>query len=152
MRENKRIIPGHFFPIPKELFSLGLCDSEIAIYSYLMFIEDRKTYQAVASYATIGRALKLSDNTVRKYVLQLEEKNLIYAEHTRVQTRDGRIHNGCLLYTIRPIQDAIEYYTQQQFVRLDAERAAQQARQRMEDYNRRHPQEPLCAALAEEAR
>lgn len=117
-----------------------------------MSIEDRKTYKAVASYATIGRALKLSDNTVRKYVLQLEEKNLIYTEHTRVQTRDGHVHNGCLLYTIRPVHDAVAYYTQQQFDRLDAERTAQKTRQRMAEYNRRHPQEPLCAALAEKAR
>ncbi|MBR1565981.1 MAG: helix-turn-helix domain-containing protein [Oscillospiraceae bacterium] len=145
-------MPGHFFPAPKEICSLDLCDTEIAIYSYLMSIEDRKTYRAVASYATIGRALKLSDNTVRKYVLQLEEKNLIYTEHTRVQTRDGRIHNGCMLYTIRPIRDAVEYHTGQQFVRLDAERVAQQARQRMEEYKRRHPQEPLCAAFADEVR
>lgn len=143
---------GHFFPIPKELFSLDLCDTEIAIYSYLMFIEDRKTYRAVASYATIGRALKLSENTVRKYVQRLEEKNLICTEHTKVKTSDGRIHNGCLLYTIRPVQDAVEYYARKQLDRIDAENAAQQIRQRAECYRRRHPQEPLCVSFTDEAR
>ena len=150
MKKQREILHGHFFPVPKEIFSLGLCDSEIAIYIYLMSIENRKTYQAMASYSTIGRALKLSANTVRKYVLQLEEKDFIYIEHTKVKTKDGRTHNGCLLYTIRPIQDAIEHYTYRQYSLFENEVATQKAKQRVEVYNRKHPQEPLCATFADE--
>lgn len=129
---------------------LDLCDREIAIYAYLMSIKNRKTYQARASYATIGKALKLSENTVRKYVLQLEKKELIYIEHTKVKNKDGRTKNGCLLYTIRPIQDAIEFYTHRQYSLFDTAVQGQKAMQRIEEYNRRHPQEPLCAISADE--
>ena len=35
----------NFFPLPNEIFYLGLHPSEIVIYAYLMSIEDRKTFQ-----------------------------------------------------------------------------------------------------------
>ena len=34
-----------YFPLPKEIFSLGLSAAEIAIYAYLLFCEDRLTFQ-----------------------------------------------------------------------------------------------------------
>ena len=48
-------------------------------------------------------------NTVRKYVHRLEEKRLIDTEKTTVQGRDGKVKNGVLLYTIRPIHEAVAY-------------------------------------------
>ena len=48
-------------------------------------------------------------STVKKYVESLERKGFIRTEPTKVITRDGRVHNGSLLYTIqpiRPIEDA----------------------------------------------
>ena len=33
-----------YFPLPKEIFSLGLSAAEIAIYAYLLFCEDRQTF------------------------------------------------------------------------------------------------------------
>ena len=41
-------------------------------------------------------------------------KRFISMKPTRIQTRDGRIHNGNLCYTIRPIQDAIDYFHEHQ--------------------------------------
>ena len=35
----------NFFPLPNEIFSLKLSPGALAIYSYLLFCEDRKTYQ-----------------------------------------------------------------------------------------------------------
>ena len=35
----------NYFPLPNEIFSLNLCPGEIAVYSYLLYCEDRKTYQ-----------------------------------------------------------------------------------------------------------
>ena len=32
-----------YFPLPKEIFSLGLSAAEIAIYAYLLLCEDRQT-------------------------------------------------------------------------------------------------------------
>ena len=40
----------NFFPIPNAVFDLGLHHMEISIYAYLLRIEDRRTYQCIASY------------------------------------------------------------------------------------------------------
>ena len=46
--------------------------------------------------------------------MSLEEKQLIRTELTKVKTKDGKVRNGNLLYTILPIDNAIEYYNFQQ--------------------------------------
>ncbi|MGN0476220.1 MAG: helix-turn-helix domain-containing protein [Ruminococcus sp.] len=104
---NKR-----FFPMPYEIFSLGLRMPEIALYSYLMSCENRKNYTCYPSYKTIARALNTSVNTVQKYVKALEEKELISTEHTQIFTQNGLKLNGNLLYTIKPIQTAVDYFNQ----------------------------------------
>ena len=101
---------NRFFPMPYDIFCLGLRMPEIALYSYLMSCENRKNY-------TIGQALKMSQNTVRKYVQSLEDKHLILTERTEIITKDGRKRNGALLYTIRPIAEAIDYFHSEQLWR-----------------------------------
>ena len=101
-----------YFPMPNIIFQLGLSPQEIAIYAYLMCIEDRKTYQCHPSYSSIGKSCGISVNTVRKYVESLEHRGLIHTEPTKVKTRDGRTHNGSLLYTILPIQPIVDGYYQ----------------------------------------
>ena len=54
---------------------------------------------------------------VRKYVQSLEDKHFISTEKTEVITKNGRKHNGTLLYTIRPIRDAIDYFHSEQLRR-----------------------------------
>lgn len=109
----------NYFPLPNEIYSLGLSAGAIAVYGFLMRIENRQTYQCTASYRTIGHATGMSVNTVRKYVAELEERGLIITERTTVTTRDGRILNGCLRYTILPIQQVVEGYHQQQLAELE---------------------------------
>ena len=108
---------NHYFTLPNEIFCIGLSSGEIAVYSYLLRCENRKTYQCYPSYRTIGQALKMSQNTVRKYVQSLEDKHLISTERTEVITKDGRKRNGTLLYTIRPIREAIDYFHSEQLRR-----------------------------------
>ena len=120
---SKRDPAKNFSPLPNEVFYLGLSYGAIAVYGYLMHIEDRKTFQSYAGYNTIGRAVKMSANTVRKYVLELEDKHLIRTEPTTVITRDGRKRNGTLRYHIRPIREAVDYYYEQQLRRLSQWRA-----------------------------
>lgn len=110
----KRDAIKNYFPLPNEIFCLGLSAGEIAVYAYLMYCEDRKTFQCHPSYRTIGKAVGLSRNTVKKYVSTLEERRLILTEPTAVYTKDGRKRNGSLLYTIRPIEEAKEYYYERQ--------------------------------------
>ena len=107
------------FTLPNELFSLELNSAEISIYAYLLYCEDRKTYQCYPSYASIGKSVCMSVNTVRKYVAELEERGLIVTEPTSIITRDGRKRNGTLRYTILPIQNAVNLYNQRQLRRLE---------------------------------
>lgn len=114
LRYNSMNSASHYFTLPNEIFCLGLSSGEIAVYSYLLRCENRKTYQCYPSYRTIGKALKMSQNTVSKYVQRLEDKHLISTERTEVITKDGRKRNGTLLYTIRPIREAIDYFHYEQ--------------------------------------
>ena len=107
----------NYFPLPNEIFSLGLSFGEIAVYAYLMYCEDRQTYQCYPSYKTIGDAIDMSRNTVAKYVKDLEGMQFNATETTGIYTRDGRVQNGNLRYTIRPIEDAISYLHERQGLR-----------------------------------
>ena len=100
-RWPKRDPNKHYYLVPNEVFNLGLSSHEIAVYNYLLHCEDRRTYQCHPSYRTIGKAVQLSENTVRKYVAGLEEKGLIHTEPSTITTKDGRVRNGSLIYTIR---------------------------------------------------
>lgn len=108
-RQNRNALKN-YFPLPNEIFSLGLYSGEISVYAYLMCCEDRKTFQCHPSYKTIGRALKMSRNTVRKYVKSLEEKRLITTEPSSVTLKSGKKQNGNLVYTVLPIQEAVEHF------------------------------------------
>ena len=114
-RWPKRDPNKYYYLMPNGVFNLGLSSHEIAVYNYLLRCEDRRTYQCHPSYRTIGRAVQLSENTVRKYVTSLEEKGLIRTEPSTIITKDGRVRNGSLIYNIRPIQEALEQNYQRQF-------------------------------------
>ena len=127
-----------FFPVPNMIFNLGLDGGEILVYLYLMYCEDRKTFQCYPGYKTIGSAVGMSVNTVRKYVQSLEKKRLITTEWTMVRTKSGKAHNGTLKYTIRPIQEAIDYYEEIQMKRLYAEAARRRAEEALAKYDEKH--------------
>lgn len=110
----------NYYPVPKVICQLGLSPGEIAVYSFLLFCEDRKTYQCYPSYRTIGDAVGMSRNTVCKYVRSLEEKGLIRTERTTVTLKDGRKRNGSLLYTILPWRQAVEQFNRQQLAKAEA--------------------------------
>ena len=110
---------SNYFPMPNEIFCLGLNYGEIAAYSYLMSCEDRETYTCYPSYNTIGKALKMSKKTVMKYVKSLEEKCLITTEHTTATLKSGQKQNGNLRYTILPLKEAREHFYRQQMIKLE---------------------------------
>ena len=72
-------------------------------------------------YKTTSRAIRASQNTVRKYVAALEEKGLTATQLTDIRTKDGRKRNGSLLCTIHPIKEAIDIFNARQFARADTE-------------------------------
>ena len=118
---TKRDPIRNYFPVPNEVFLLGLSPGELAVYSYLLFCEDRSTYRCWPSFKTIGKATGMSTNTVRKYVRILEDRGLITTEPTSIITKDGQKRNGNLYFIIRPIQEAVEQFYQQQMEKVSSD-------------------------------
>ena len=96
-------------------------------YSYLRRCEDRGTHQCWPSYKTIGKAVGMSENTVRKYTLRLEERGLLSTEPTEVVTATGQKRNGNLRYTLRPVQEWIAAHYDRQLEQLEMTTARQKA-------------------------
>ena len=133
MKKNwaKRDPIKNYFPVPNEIFSLGLSSDAISIYGYLLSREDRKTYECLVSYRMLSEAIGKSVTTVRKYVMELEERSLIRTERTNVVTKEGRKRNGRLLYHILPIQMAIDQFHERQLYEADLALERQRLQQRM---------------------
>lgn len=127
-----------YFPVPNEIFCLGLSSGEIAVYAYLLRCENRKTFQCYPSYKTIGNAVGMSKNTVRKHVDGLTKKRLITTEPTSVYTQKGEKRNGNLRYRIRPIGEALEQYYEQQLIRLHEETRRRIALKKLAEFDRKH--------------
>ena len=137
-RYPKRDAIRDYFPVPNGIFCLGLSSGEIAVYAYLLRCENRKTFQCYPSYKTIGNAVGMSKNTVKKYVDSLIEKQLITADPTSVITQKGEKRNGNLRYTIRPIAEALEQYYEQQLIRLHEETRHQAVLKKLAEFDRKH--------------
>ena len=128
---TKRDPIKNYFPLPNEIYDLKLSHGAIAVYSYLLRREDRKTYQCLLSYREIGESVGMCVTTVRKYVAELEERSLIRTERTSVITKDGRKQNGRLRYYILPIQMSINQYYEHQMDMADLALEQQKAKKRM---------------------
>ena len=72
---------------------------------------------------------------MRKYVAGLEEKGLIRTEPSTITTKDGCVRNGSLIYTIRPIQEAMELNYQRQFQRAERDMERAMAEKRLAELN-----------------
>ena len=71
-----------------------------------------------------------------KYIDGLVGKQLITIEPTTVITKKGQKHNGTLLYTIRPIQEAVNHYYERQLARCQAELNRQKVLKKLENFDR----------------
>ena len=120
---------GNFFPLPNVIFHIGLSAEEIATYAYLLYCEDRKTFQCFPSYSSIGKAIGKTKNSVKKYVDGLREKGLIETEPTTKTAKDGAVLNGNLLYTILPVDEAVRAYNEAQLYFANIEYERQKIRQ-----------------------
>ena len=127
----------NYFPIPNEIFGLGLSAGELAVYSYLMRCEDRRRHQCHPSYKTIGSAVHLSPNTVAKHVNGLREKRLITTENTEIVTRRGETRNGTLRYTIRPMEEALRHFYEQQMHTLETVKEQEKIRKKLAELDRK---------------
>ena len=82
--------------------------------------------------------MKMSPNTVRKYVDGLQEKQLITTEPTQVITKNGRKRDGNLRYTIRPIEEAVRYRFEKELHKVEEEQARLRRIAALEKYDRKH--------------
>jgi len=135
---------GRFFSLPNEVFLLAIPPAAFLAYAYLLYCEDRRTHQCHPSYRTIAGATGLSLNTVVKSVGDLIDKDLITVERSCWINEVGMKRNGNNIYTIRPIQEAVDHHNEQQLRRLEAEAEQQRARARLS--RPCAPQEPLSTA------
>ena len=85
--------------------------------------------------------MQLSENTGLKYVTGLEEKGLIRPEPSTIIPKDGRVRNGSLVYTIRPIQEALELNYQRQFLRAERDIERAKAEKKLAELNRQNKKE-----------
>lgn len=141
---------GQYFFLPRQIIFLDLTSKELAIYAYLMYLEDRFTNQCWPSYKTIGKNVGVrSANTIRKFVRMLEWKNLIFTEQTFLLRPDGTVRNANLRYTIRPILDALDFRHQRQVRQLEQSTEAQNAQRRVQAYLAQNPETGLVTSFAE---
>ena len=123
----------NYFPLPNEIFDFCLHSTAIAIYAYLMKLENRDDFTCFHAYKTIATAIGVgSKTTVAKYVRELEEKCLIQTEQRKTITKDGMKRDSTLLYHIRPIQEAIDLKNARQLAQLEREVAIQRAKEMAE--------------------
>ena len=143
MKTSPEYMEGKYFILPNDIFSLALSANAIAVYAYLMRLEDRKTNVCWAKQQTIGSAVGIkSPKTVAKALAELEDAELIYREPTTMN-HNGKKVNGVQLFTIRPIDDAISHHQWVQMESLSRTAAAQEAEARVTKYNARHPDKPV---------
>ncbi len=119
---------GHYFLLPNEIFTQGLIPGKLSVYAYLIFCEDRETHQCWPSIGRISQNTGMSANTIAKYIRQLEEKLLIQVEPTKVRTKSGEVRNGTLQFTIRPIQEAVDYKLEKELAALPEKKRARKRR------------------------
>ena len=120
---------------PNEALCMDLSVGEIALYLYLLFREDRKTYTCYPSGYQIAKDLNLSRSTVRKYIELLERKGLISTEQTSIYTKKYGKQNGNLKFTILPIKNVADAYFERQIRAQQAKIATEEA---LRKYDEKH--------------
>ena len=85
----------------------------------------------------------MSKNTVRKYVKSLEDKQLISTQPTTIINKDGHKQNRSLLYTIRPIDEAVNHYYEKQMIKLEEDAQQKRIQNKLKDHSLRHPKKAV---------
>lgn len=78
---------------------------------------------------------------MRKYVAGLEEKGLIRTKPSNIITKDGRVRNGSLIYTICPIQEAVELNYQRQLAQAERDLERARVEKRLEKLDQQKEEE-----------
>ena len=120
------------FPLPNEVFQLGLKAGDLLVYIYLQYQKGVRSGQCWPSYATIDKAVGMSRKTVQKHICALVDKGLIQTENTTVRWKDGRTCNGNLLYTITPVGKVLKERKKELLAQLKVAEAQRKWAQRQD--------------------
>ena len=93
------------FPLPHEVFELGLGQGPLLVYLYLICRKSLKHGADKMSCAVISKAVGLCEKTVRTHLRTLADAGFIKMEHR------GRTFS----YTLRPIRDKVREYHSEKF-------------------------------------
>ena len=86
------------FPLPHEVFELGLEQGALQVYVYLVYHKSLQHNSNALSCAIVSKAVGLCGKTVRRHLRTLVNQGLI-------QTAD---HGGSLSYSLCPIRDKVQ--------------------------------------------
>ena len=125
-----------FFTLPNEIFLLNLSPSAFMVYAYLLLIEDRRTHICHPSYNTIAAETGMTKNTVMKNISVLLDAGLITMEHSQYFDKRGMKWKGNNLYTILPVQAAVDQFHQRQLNQLELDAELRRVRKRQERFAR----------------
>ena len=88
------------FPLPHEVFELGLEQGALLVYIYLVHHRSLKHSPARLSCAVIGKAVDLCEKTVRRHLHTLVNQGLIQITG----------HGHSFSYSLCPIWDKVQEY------------------------------------------
>lgn len=93
-----------YFPMPNAIFNLSLNAGEISVYAYLLFCENRKTYQCYPSFAAIGKAFAWSSSNPEVATVVDGVVTPLTAGMTTVTavSNDGDFSASCLITVTDP--------------------------------------------------
>lgn len=85
MRKHKikRELYKDYFPVPNNIFDMGLTPSEIALYALFLKIDKHNNGFCCIDFLTIKGHISLSDKTIKKYLSTLENKKIIEIEPSK---------------------------------------------------------------------
>ena len=99
------------------------------------------THYGQAHPTDLSRHMVVSTARIAALLNRMEEKGLIRTEPSTITTKDGRVRNGSLIYTIRPIQEALELNYQRQFLRAERDIERAKAEKKLAELNRQNKKE-----------
>lgn len=82
-RKIKRELYKNYYPVPNDIFIMGLTPSEIALYALLLKMDKHNNGFCFTDFLTIKGHISLSDKTIKKYISSLENKRIIKIESTK---------------------------------------------------------------------
>lgn len=94
-------ITGNYFMLPNDVFNLMLTPSQLAVFCYLVRCSD-KSWTCYPSIPTIAQACRLSENTVRKALKYLNERDIITISGGYSMSKFGKMQNATYVFGVNP--------------------------------------------------